>query len=159
VEHVPYCGIAGSFSWFVFPTGKDYEVTVEYNRVRYPLRMCHDGGALYFKDRAAKTSVVRGNYLTLNREDVKARGIIEGWEPRSGLYLDDGTSGLQLADNVVPDAPIIINTIRGVRRDGLTWGHNHVDGTLPPEILRVAGPQEPYRSRFGYRKDEGAMAI
>lgn len=148
VENVPYCGIAGSFSWFLFPTGKDYEVTVEYNRVRYPLRVCHDGGALYFKDTAAKTSVVRGNFLTLDRPDVKARGIIEGWEPRNGLYLDDGTSGLCLADNVVPDAPIIINTIRGVRRDGFDWGVNYVDGTCPAEIVAKAGPEEPYRSRF-----------
>lgn len=148
VENVPYCGIAGSFSWFVFPTGKDYEVTVEYNRVRYPLRVCHDGGALYFKDRAAPSSVVRGNYLTLDRDDVKARGIIEGWEPRNGLYLDDGTSGLRLEDNVVPDAPIIINAYRGVKRDGFTWGANYVDGSRPAAIAAQAGPEEPYRSRF-----------
>lgn len=150
VEQVPYCGIAGSFSWFVFPTGNDYEVTVEYNRVRYPLRVCHDGGGLYFKDRAATTSVVRGNYVTLDREDVKARGIIEGWEPRNGIYLDDGTSGLRLADNVVPDAPIIINTIRGATRNGFVWGTNYVDGTRPAELIHKAGPEAPYRSRFGY---------
>jgi len=150
VEHVPYGGIAASFSWFVFPTGKDYEVTVEYNRVRHAGKVCHDVGALYFKDRSARTSVVRGNFITLDRPDVKDRGIIEGWTPRNGIYIDDGTSGLRLEDNVVPDAPLLINTYRGASRSGCIWGTNYVDGTRPPEIVAKAGPEEPFRGRFRY---------
>jgi hypothetical protein len=164
VEHVPYGGIAASFSWFVFPTGKDYEVTVEYNRVRHAAKVCHDVGALYFKDRSARTSRVRGNFITLDLAGVKDRGIIEGSPPggsfslRNGIYLDDGTSGLCLEDNVVPDAPININTIRGATRSGCTWGTNYVDGTRPPELLSKAGPEEPYRSRFHYDESEAAGA-
>lgn len=134
VEQQPYSGICACFTTFAFPSGREEDVTVEYNHVRDVMQKLHDGGGIYTKDGVAKTSALRGNLVQ------NVGGC------RWGIYLDDGTYGFHLEDNVLDNATLHINGVRGVKREHFTWGKNYIgDPNYPRALAENAGIEEPYR--------------
>ena len=135
VEQQPYSGICVCFTTFAFPSGREENVTVECNHVRDVMQKLYDGGGIYTKDGVAKTSVLRGNFV----QNVGGS--------RWGIYLDDGTYGFHLEDNILSNATLRINDVRGVKPEHFTWGKNYIgDENYPRELAANAGPEEPYRS-------------
>lgn len=160
VEHLPYCGMAVCFSWFAFPTGRDLEVTVEKNHIHHVMLKLFDGGAIYTKDGVARSSVIRGNRL---------HDIGHGHFECNGIFLDDGSYGFQIADNMISQVgtPLRFNN---TSKEKFTWGTNyfgtrqekvqvigHGGGVIawadllhvedaPQALVEDAGPEEPYRS-------------
>ncbi len=135
VEQQPYSGICACFSTCAFPTGREEDVAVEYNHVHDVMQKLNDGGGIYTKDGVAKTSVIRGNLV----HDVGGCN----W----GIYLDDGTYGFHLEDNILYNATMRINDARGVTPECFTWGKNYIgDPNYPRALAEKAGPEEPYRS-------------
>jgi hypothetical protein len=163
VENLPYSGMAVCFSWFCFPTGRDPEVTVENNCIRHVMLQLFDGGAIYTKDGVAPSSVIRGNLI----HDVGT-----GHWDCNGIFLDDGSRGFRLEDNVIHrvKTPLRFNQTSkekfawginyfGSREESVQFiGHGGGKTALDSEVRRVedaprpllekAGPQEPYKSRL-----------
>ena len=115
VEHQPYCGMAVCFSWFCFPTGREPVVTVEHNHIRHVMLKLLDGGAIYTKDGMARGSTIRGNLI----HDIG----LGSWAC-NGLFLDDGSYGFHIADNVISHVgvPIRFNNTAPAK---FTWGMNY----------------------------------
>ena len=97
VEQLPYSGICASFSMAVFPTKRDDQVTVEYNHVHHVILTMGDAGGIYTKDGVSKSSAIRGNLI----HDIG--GNTPG---NNGIFLDDGTYGFHLEDNMVRDVRV-----------------------------------------------------
>jgi hypothetical protein len=156
VEQQPYSGICACFTWFAFPSGRDEEVTVEYNHVRHVVLKLFDAGGIYTKDRVAKSSVIRGNLI----HDIGGSS-----HDNNGIFLDDRSAGFHLADNIVYGVgrPIRFNQ---TRPDLFTWGKNYFIGAgpdwqdyvkknaqyfgeltndYPRELAAKAGLEEPYK--------------
>jgi hypothetical protein len=145
VEQQPYSGITPCFTWFAFPSGRDYDVKVEYNHVRHVLRKLMDGGGIYSKDGMAKTSIMRGNLI----HDVGGQTIAN-----NAIFLDDGSYGFHLTENMFYHVQTAIR-FNNTSKDKFTWGTNYEGETaIPPELRAKAGPEEPYRGRF-YGKPQG----
>lgn len=115
VEQQPYCGMAVCFSWFCFPTGRERAVTVEHNHIHHVMQKLFDGGAIYTKDGMARGSSLRGNLI----HDVG----LGHWEC-NGLFLDDGSHGFHIADNIISrvGTPIRFNQ---TAPEKFTWGTNY----------------------------------
>ncbi len=160
VEQQPYCGMAVCFSWFCFPTGREPEVTVEHNHIHHVMQKLFDGGAIYTKDGMARGSTIRGNRI----HDVG----LGHWEC-NGLFLDDGSYGFHIVDNIISQVgtPIRFNQ---TAPDKFSWGTNycgtkaeaiqyigHGGGTItlgekplpiedaPAALVQQAGPAPEYR--------------
>jgi hypothetical protein len=120
-----------------------------------------DGGAIYTKDGMARGSTIRGNRI----HDVG----LGHWEC-NGLFLDDGSHGFHIADNIISHVgtPIRFNQ---TSPEKFTWGTNYcgtkaetiqylcgMDTTTlsveplpiedaPAALLQQAGPAAEYRDR------------
>lgn len=136
VEQQPYSGICACFTWFAFPSGRDEQVTVEYNHIHHVLLKLFDGGGIYTKDGVAKTSLIRGNLI----HDIGGQT-----RDNNGIFLDDGSYGFHLEDNVIYGVTMPVR-FNNTSKEKFTWGTNYF-GTadFPRELAEKAGPQEPYR--------------
>jgi len=131
VTNQPYSGIAASFSLFCFPSGKDYQVTVENNHIHHVMQKLDDGGGLYTKDGMSADSVIAGNLI----HDIGGHHF--------GVYLDDKSYGPHLTDNMIhAETPFYFNS---TSKEKFTWGPNYSDH-FPAELEKKAGLQEPYKS-------------
>ena len=161
VEQQPYCGMAVCFSWFCFPTGREPLVTVEHNHIHHVMLKLSDGGAIYTKDGVAPGSTILGNLI---------HDVGHGDWMCNGLFLDDGSYGFHIADNMISRVatPIRFNNTSPQK---FTWGTNYCGAqdetvqfvghgggeiSLDPKPLpvadapialnREAGPAEEYRN-------------
>jgi hypothetical protein len=137
VEQQPYSGICACFTWFAFPSGRDEEVTVEYNHIHHVLERLFDGGGIYTKDGVAKSSLIRGNLIHDIGGDSPAN---------NGIFLDDGSYGFHLEGNMVYGMKMPVR-FNNTSRERFTWGTNFFTAaSFPRELADKAGPEEPYRS-------------
>lgn len=142
VEQQPYSGIAACFTWFAFPSGRDEEVSVERNHIRHVLLKLMDGGGIYTKDGVDKSSALRGNLI----HDVGG-----GTFANNGLFLDDGSYGFHIQENVIYNVKMPIR-FNNTSKERFTWGTNYLnDANYPRDLAAKAGPQEPYRSALKIR--------
>jgi hypothetical protein len=137
VEQQPYSGICACFTWFAFPSGRDEQVSVEYNHIHHVLLKLFDGGGIYTKDGVARKSVIRGNLI----HDIGGQT-----RDNNGIFLDDGSYGFHLEDNIIFGVTMPVR-FNNTSKEKFTWGTNYF-GTAgyPRELAEKAGPQEPYRS-------------
>ena len=137
VEQQPYSGICACFTWFAFPSGRDEEVTVEYNHIRHVLTKLFDGGGIYTKDGVSKESLIRGNLIHDIGGDSPAN---------NGIFLDDGSYGFHLDNNIVYGVKMPVR-FNNTSQEKFTWGTNYFGTTsFPRDLADKAGPEEPYRT-------------
>ena len=122
VEQQPYSGIAACFTWLVFPTGRDEEVTVEYNHIHHILLKLFDGGGIYTKDGVSAASALRGNLI----HDVGG-----GSFANNGIFLDDGSYGFHIENNIILGATMPIR-FNNTSKEKFTWGTNYLGDTNYP---------------------------
>ena len=160
VEQQPYSGIVACMTWFAFPSGRDYKVTIEANHIRHVMRKLHDGGGVYVKDGLARSSTIRGNLI----HDIGDDKALEN----NAIFLDDNSYGCHLEDNMVNHVKVAVRFNR-TSHDKFSWGRNYFEpsGTprnwpavrtalpstppqigkdYPPELTERVGPEEPYRT-------------
>lgn len=131
VEQQPYSGIAVSFTFFAFPSGHDYEVTVEHNHVHHVMQKLHDGGGIYTKDGMSENSVIDGNLI----HDIGGAHL--------GIYLDDRSYGPLIKNNMISALiPIYFNH---TSKKQFRWGTNYTTDHFPSELKQQAGPEPLYR--------------
>jgi hypothetical protein len=115
VAFLPYSGICAAFTWFAFPSERDEEIVVERNHIHHVMLKLRDAGAIYTKDRVSTKSVLRGNVI----HDAGSGDTFN-----NGIFLDDGSGGFALEDNVVYDILLPIRFNRCVPGD-FQWGRNY----------------------------------
>ncbi len=146
VYDLPYTGISVGWQWDSQPTACR-ENRIEYNHVYDVMRRLCDGGAIYTLGLQPGT-VIRGNDL----HDVHRNFMAQG-APNNGMFLDEGSKGYLIEQNVVyktSGAPVRFNRSQ---KDWHTWRDNYFgyDAAQKPaarEVTAQAGPQPPYRRRF-----------
>jgi hypothetical protein len=115
VEQQPYSGICACFTMAAFPSQRDEDVTVEYNHVHHVVLTMGDAGGIYSKDGVSKSSAIRGNLIH----------DIGGNSPgNNGIFLDDGSYGFHLEDNMVHHVKVPVRFNR-TSHERFTWGPNY----------------------------------
>ncbi|ANE49726.1 hypothetical protein [Flavisolibacter tropicus] len=110
ISNVPYSGIHVGWGWDRFPNTIHQRTNIQYNYVHDVMEVLRDGGAIYTMGPTNGSATNKG-YISNNYcHDVL--------NPFGALYLDEGSSWFDLADNVVNNAPKYIhiwtNTIHDI---------------------------------------------
>ncbi|MCE5277779.1 MAG: right-handed parallel beta-helix repeat-containing protein [Planctomycetaceae bacterium] len=138
VRELPYTGISVGWQWGDSPTVCRDNI-IEFNLVHHVMNMLGDGGGIYTLG-AQPGSVIRGNVI----RDVPRSPYPRGYA-NFGLYLDQGSKGFNVADNLVyniAQGPLRMNRIP---KENQTWGENVFENGPAPEtpaakaILKKAG--------------------
>ena len=127
VHDLPYTGISVGFAWHDTTTSHARSL-IEYNRVYDVMKKLADGGCIYTLGRQPGT-IIRNNVLY---EAHRSRWTFGG-APNNGIFFDQGSSDLFIADNVIYDCsggPIRFNTTGKV---DMMWGKNYYDLTQDKE--------------------------
>jgi hypothetical protein len=133
VEHnelteLPYSGISIGWGWT--PLGNAMrDNRILFNRVHNYMRRLGDGGAIYLLSNQ-KDSEIRGNYVyDLRQSPVGDAGCM--------IYLDEGSSGILVKDNLTDQDKFIRNR----NGSGNRWENTGTNG--PAELKDKAGIEQP----------------
>jgi len=147
VHGLPYTGISVGWQWNPQPTACKENI-VEYNHVYDVMNRLCDGGCFYSLGFQPGT-VVRGNHF----HDVHRSEFAQG-APNNGMFIDEGSKGFLFEQNVVYDTSAELVRFNQCQKDWHTWRDNHFGEAAAvkqsgKDIIAKAGPQPPYRKRFG----------
>jgi len=126
IEHLPYTGISCGWCWRTLPTICKAN-RIEHNHIHHVMEWMNDGGGIYTLGSQPGT-VVRGNHVHDNP------GV------PGGIYLDQGSSHIEVAGNLVYGVRRWINYNN--RRDGgfpTCRVHDNFPGPRPGGVARVPG--------------------
>jgi len=129
VHDLPYTGISVGWDWTPKPTPARGNV-IAGNHVHDVMKVLADGGGIYTLGSQPGT-VVRGNHIHGLRRGRHA----EAGGPVYGLYLDQGSKGFRIEDNVVHDVDKPLRLNRCDRR-WHTWKGNTLLAALNTPVLR-----------------------
>ena len=158
ISEVPYSAISTGWGWEWAKASTCKNNKISYNRIDRAMRQLDDGGGIYNLGNQFGTEL-KGNYIT----NIDNRG--------AGIYLDQGSTGLTLEDNICSNTTETV--IVGMRNDdntvknqwaitgryeygAYTYAENYhtepiqfYDPSSPPEeVIRImvnAGLEEEYR--------------
>jgi hypothetical protein len=147
VHGLPYTGISVGWQWNPQPTACKENV-VEYNHVYDVMNRLCDGGCFYSLGLQPGT-VVRGNHF----HDAHRSDFAQG-APNNGMFIDEGSKGFLFEKNVIYDTSAELVRFNQCQKDWHTWRDNHFGEAATAkqsgkDIIAKAGPQAPYRKRFG----------
>jgi hypothetical protein len=122
IEHneiydMPYTGISVGWLWTPKPTDARNNV-IAFNHVHHVMQTLADGGGIYTLGFQPGT-IVRGNRI----HDLRRGPWAEHGGPIYGLYLDQGSKGFLIENNVVHDIPSLLRLNR-CDRSWHTWKGN-----------------------------------
>jgi hypothetical protein len=147
VHGLPYTGISVGWQWNPQPTACKENV-VECNHVYDVMNRLCDGGCFYSLGLQPGT-VVRGNHFHDSHRSDFAQGA-----PNNGMFIDEGSKGFLFEKNVIYDTSAELVRFNQCQKDWHTWRDNHFGEAAAvkqsgKDIIAKAGPQAPYRKRFG----------
>ena len=140
LEDLPYSGISVGWGWTPHPSAMRRN-KIRFNRVHNYMRRLGDGGGIYLLSNQ-KPSEISSNYVfDLRRSPVGDAGC--------AIYLDEGSSGIQVRDNLTSTNSFITNR----NGPGNHWSNNGTNGpaTLkgPPGAPGSAGLEAEYLDLLG----------
>ncbi len=149
VAWIPYGGIATGFVWNTERTTQE-NCLIGYNHIYEVMLNLNDSGCIYTLG-YQPGSIIRGNLL----HGVRIGGYAGGAVCNNGIFMDQGSKGFRVEDNVIFDVdqqrgarntPVRFNQCR---RDMHTWADNtFVTGDDMPEagkkLRDKAGIEESY---------------
>jgi len=150
VARVPYGGIATGYRWDTQRTSQQ-GCLIEYNDVHEVMLKLNDSGCLYTLG-FQPGSIIRGNLL----HGVRIGGFAGGSICNNGIFLDEGSKGFLIEDNVIYDLqqqPNARNMPIRFHRSKHEW-HIWINNTfqtdaIPPEAAKAlaekAGIEPAYR--------------
>ncbi len=94
VSYMPYSGISVGWGHTLDSTNLKNN-SIRYNNVHHVLTLLHDGGGIYTQSRQPGT-VIDSNYV----HDI-VRSVWTHVYPVAGIYLDNGSSYIQVSNNVL----------------------------------------------------------
>jgi hypothetical protein len=142
---LPYTGISIGFRWDDTPTSQR-ECTVEYNHIHNVMKSLADGGGIYTLGFQPGT-VLKGNLIY----DVKRSADADG-SPNNGIFLDQGSKGYVIEDNVIFDTSGEAVRLGQSQMDWHVWKNNKFSRSGKSQSSMndalQAGPKSEYRSVF-----------
>ena len=145
IHDMPYTGVSIGYRWDTSTTSH-IRCIVEQNHIHDVVKVLADGGGIYTLGYQPGT-VLRGNHI----HDVHRSPFAHGGSPNNGFFLDEGSKGYLLEENVVyatSGQPVRFN---GSSRTWHQWNGNFLGGKKPPEdkkareVIRRAGADTPDR--------------
>ncbi|HEU4682888.1 MAG TPA: right-handed parallel beta-helix repeat-containing protein [Nitrospira sp.] len=149
LSDMPYTGISIGWGWTTEETVLRKNI-IKRNRIHGVMNLLADGGAIYTLSKQPGTAIVE-NYIY----DIK-RSPWAGEFPISAIYLDEGSSGMYLANNLLENVPlgldlhhaehntVVNNTAVYQGRAGSSYNAFLRDGVLDPDRIRMnAGATDP----------------
>lgn len=144
ISNLPYSGISIGWMWNPEPTaaGKNY---LGHNHIHDVMQRMPDGGGIYTLG-AQPDSKIEANL-------IHAVKHFSGVAPCNGLFIDEGSRGWHLVDNIVydtADGPVRHNQNRP---EDQTWGQNYFDiqpgaPDFPQAIAAAAGPAAEHKRNW-----------
>jgi len=153
VHDLPYSGLSVGWQWNPEPT-PCRENVIEYNHIYDVMNRLGDGGGIYTLGFQPGT-VIRGNHI----HDVHRSPFAQG-APNNGMFIDEGSKGFLFEGNVIYNTSAEPVRFNQCSPDWHTWQDNHFGGALSDfqeaiqEMTAKAGPEPPYRARFGLEGGE-----
>jgi hypothetical protein len=145
LNNLPYTGISIGFRWDDTPSS-ERECIVEYNHIHNVMRSLADGGGIYTLGVQPGT-VLKGNLI----HDIR-RSADAGGSPNNGIFLDQGSKGFVIEDNVIFDTAGQAVRISHDQKDWHVWKNNKFSRSDSSQVsvsdALQAGPEEEYRSLF-----------
>jgi hypothetical protein len=145
LNNLPYTGISIGFHWDDTPTSQR-ECTVEYNHIHNVMRSLADGGGIYTLGFQPGT-VLKGNLI----HDVE-RSAYAGGSPNNGIFMDQGSKGFVIEDNVIFDTSGEAVRLGQSQMDWHVWKNNKFSRSGKSQFSMndapQAGPEDEYRSLF-----------
>jgi hypothetical protein len=145
LNNLPYTGISIGFRWDVTPTSQR-ECTVEYNHIHNVMKSLADGGGIYTLGFQPGT-VLKGNLI----HDVR-RSADAGGSPNNGIFLDQGSKGFVIEDNVIFDTSGEAVRLGQTQMDWHVWKSNRFSESGKSQFsvndAQQAGPEGEYKSLF-----------
>lgn len=142
VAFMPYTGVSIGFRWNPSPTSQSH-CLVEFNHIHDVTMKLADGAAIYALG-YQPGSVLRGNHIYR----VLRSSYAHGGAPNNGIYLDEGSKGFLVANNVVYDTsgePVRLNENK---MQWHTWRDNHLGQAAgrATTVMNAAGIERHYES-------------
>ena len=145
LNNLPYTGISIGFRWDDTPTSQR-ECTVEYNHIHNVMKSLADGGGIYALGFQPGT-VLKGNLI----HDVR-RSADAGGSPNNGIFLDQGSKGFVIEDNVIFDTSGEAVRLGQTQMDWHVWKSNRFSQSGKSQFsvndALQAGPEGEYKSLF-----------
>jgi hypothetical protein len=145
LNNLPYTGISIGFRWDDTPTSQR-ECTVEYNHIHNVMKSLADGGGIYTLGFQPGT-VLKGNLI----HDVE-RSAYAGGSPNNGIFMDQGSKGFVVEDNVIFDTSGEAVRLGQTQMDWHVWKNNKFSRSGKTQFSMndalQAGPEGEYRSLF-----------
>jgi hypothetical protein len=145
LNNLPYTGISIGFRWDDTPTSQR-ECTVEYNHIHKVMKCLADGGGIYTLGFQPGT-VLKGNLI----HDIR-RSADAGGAPNNGIFLDQGSKGYVIEDNVIFDTSGEAVRLGQSQMDWHVWKNNKFSQIGKSQFSMndalQAGPEGEYRSLF-----------
>jgi hypothetical protein len=140
IHDMPYTGISIGYRWDTSKTSNTRS-SVEYNHIHDVMKKLADGGGIYTLG-YQPGSILRGNHIY----NVHRSSFAHGKAPNNGFFLDQGSKGFLLQENVVyatSGQPVRFNQSKHAWQQ---WKDNFFGDKEPPkdkkaqEIIRRSGP-------------------
>ncbi len=145
LKNLPYTGISIGFRWDDTPTSQR-ECTVEYNHIHNVMKSLADGGGIYTLGFQPGT-VLKGNLI----HDVE-RSADAGGSPNNGIFMDQGSKGFVIEDNVIFDTAGETVRFNQNQKDWHVWKNNKFSPSGKSQFslkdALQAGPEDEYKSLF-----------
>jgi len=142
VTDLPYSGISIGFRWDTDPTSQ-IGCVVEFNHIHNVMKNLADGGGIYTLGFQPGT-ILRGNLI----HNVHRSSFAHGGAHNNGVFLDQGSKGFLLEDNVIyntSEEPIRFNQCE---ESWHVWINNSFgikpdEAEFPTDTAKKAGLQHP----------------
>jgi hypothetical protein len=143
LNKLPYSGISIGFRWDETPTSQR-ECTVEYNHIHNVMKSLADGGGIYTLG-FQPGSVLKGNLI----HDVERSDNASG-APNNGIFMDQGSKGFVIEDNVIFNASGEAVRFNQNQKDWHVWRNNKFSQSGKSQFslkdALLAGPEDEYKS-------------
>lgn len=150
ISHLPYGGIATGYVWNTERTSQQ-NCLIEFNHIHEVMLKLNDSGCLYTLG-YQPGSIIRGNLM----HGVRIGGFAAGAVCNNGIFMDEGSKGFLIEDNVIYDvdqrpgarnSPVRHNRSQ---HDWQTWQNNSIGfEDAPPaaakELAKKAGLEPKFR--------------
>lgn len=143
LNNLPYTGISIGFRWDDSPTSQR-ECIVEHNHIHNVMGILADGGGIYTLGYQPGT-VLKGNLIHDVRRSADAVGA-----PNNGVFLDQGSKGFVIEDNVIFNTSGETVRLGQCQTDWHVWKNNKFSRSAKSQLSMNdaphAGPEGAYRS-------------
>lgn len=133
LAYMNYSGISVGFGWTKEPTAMNNN-HINWNRIHHVSQLLADCGPIYTLSNQGNGGEIMNNYIT----DISASSFADYWV--LPVYLDEGSSGFEVANNVYDRAP------SGNASNQPGYNNCHDNSGHDPNVVQNAGIQSGYKN-------------